>query len=233
MESAEEGVFGACLDLKRSMNVYYEQRAPVYDDWYERHGRYDDPASNAHWNAELAALGRVVEGFGSGRLLDIACGTGRWTRLFLRRTQVEQVVGLDFSQAMLSQTAARAAAETPQLRLLRGDGYRLPFRDGAFDSVFAGFWLSHVAESQIEPFLTGVCRVARLGAALLIVDSMLTAGAERVQVQQRPLKDGSLHRVLKVYQDPPRLRAILERIGRGVEVTTTGQFFIVGRAVLA
>jgi hypothetical protein len=52
-----------------------------------------------------------------------------------------------------------------------------------------------------------------------------------VQVQRRPLKNGSRHRVLKVYYTPTTLAKALAGIAtRGrIEVATTGRYFVYAR----
>jgi ubiquinone/menaquinone biosynthesis C-methylase UbiE len=65
------------------------------------------------------------------RLLDVGCGTGVLGARIRREMRSTSVVGLDFSAGMLE----RARARDGLLPLVRGDGGRLPFRDGAFDAV--------------------------------------------------------------------------------------------------
>ena len=44
------------------MLAYYEARAPEYDDWYLRRGRYErGPIHDAAWNAELDIAGRWLD----------------------------------------------------------------------------------------------------------------------------------------------------------------------------
>lgn len=119
------------------------------------------------------ALGRLAKGaFGPGmagerriaqellglrlgdRALDVACGTGAFTRDLGLRVGFEGLsVGVDLSEAML----ARAVAETgreglPQVAFVRGDAQELPFRDGTFDGVccFAGLNLFADPERALE-----------------------------------------------------------------------------------
>ena len=217
--------------LDREMRRYYAQRAPEYDDWYDRVGRYDNPETNATWHGEVAQLERIADSFGAGRLLDIACGTGRWTARFAANARVSSVTGLDQAPEMLAQTRARLAAAGHTATLVRGDAYALPFADGAFDCCFFGFFLSHVPEADLPRFVGEVRRVLRPGGSLLIFDSALPAGGKAVQVQDRPLKDGSRHRVLKVYYTPETLREALALAAAPGSITaeTTGRFFVVGR----
>ncbi len=216
--------------IAAAMHTYYEQRAPEYDDWYERRGRYDDPATNAQWQMEVAHLGRIAEEFAGGCILDLACGTGRWEP-HLARGGTMQIVGADYSPAMLAQSRARMAASTPQTRLVqvRADAYALPFAPGTFDGVICGFWLSHVPLNRVTAFLSGVVRVCRPGGRVLIFDSQLPPDRTgQVEIQDRPLNDGSCHTVLKVYYTADQLAAALAPFGPVRQTLSTGRFFVVG-----
>jgi hypothetical protein len=49
-------------DVDATMLDYYEARAPEYDDWYLRRGRYErGPIHDAAWNAELDVAGRWLD----------------------------------------------------------------------------------------------------------------------------------------------------------------------------
>lgn len=217
--------------LDAAMREYYARRAPEYDDWYDRLGRYDDPATNAQWHAEVTALGRIAEPFGSGRLLDIACGTGRWTRMFAANPRVNAVTALDRSPEMLAVTQARLRNAGLRAALVEGDAYALPFPDAAFDACFFGFLLSHVPPNAVPAFLSEVRRVLRPEGELLLFDSLLPPDRPALEVQQRPLKDGSLHAVLKVYYTPATLTDALAPVfgARGTSAHATGRYFVVGR----
>jgi len=105
--------------------------------------------------AVLDALGPVD----GDRILEIACGTGRFTVLLAERGA--DVVGLDISGPMLQQSRekARAAGVEGSLDLLRGDAGRLPFPDDHFDAVLAMRFF-HLADAP-EAFLSEMERVTK------------------------------------------------------------------------
>jgi ubiquinone/menaquinone biosynthesis C-methylase UbiE len=93
------------------------------------------------------------------RVLEIACGTGRFTVLLAERGA--NVVGLDISRAMLTQgrEKAREAGVDDRISFLLGDAARLPFPDDHFDAVFAMRFF-HLAKTPAK-FLTEMARVSK------------------------------------------------------------------------
>ncbi|WP_049926542.1 class I SAM-dependent methyltransferase [Halopiger goleimassiliensis] len=91
-------------------------------------------------------------------VLEIACGTGRFTVMLAE--QGADVVGLDISAAMLQQgrTKAQNAELNGTLEFLRGDAGRLPFPDDHFDTVIAMRFF-HLADDP-EAFLREMRRVS-------------------------------------------------------------------------
>ena len=88
--------------------------------------------------ADERRIARLLLGLTPGDgVLDVACGTGNFTRDFARSVGPEGlVVGIDVSRTMLR----RAAEDTRRAGLdhavyVRGDAQELPFRDHSFDAV--------------------------------------------------------------------------------------------------
>ena len=123
------------------MKEYYDKRAPEYDDWYLGRGLFE-PRDRAGWDAELDQLFEVIAALGSGRTLDVACGTG-----FLTRHLRGDVVGLDQSKGMLNE----AHKQAPSVTYVQGDGLALPFVDHSFDRVFTGHFYGHLEPPEREP----------------------------------------------------------------------------------
>ena len=89
--------------------------------------------------AEEHRIARLLLGLSPGDgVLDVACGTGNFTRDFARSVGPDGlVVGIDVSETMLT----RAVVDTAAARLsdraayVRGDASELPFLDSSFDGV--------------------------------------------------------------------------------------------------
>ena len=127
--------------------------AESYDEKrFSRGGRLIDRREK---EAVLEALGPVED----KQILEIACGTGRFTTMLAERGA--DIVGLDISGPMLQQGRERAqsAGVVDRLEYMRGDAGRLPFPDDHFDAVFAMRFF-HLADTP-EEFLREMCRVAK------------------------------------------------------------------------
>jgi demethylmenaquinone methyltransferase/2-methoxy-6-polyprenyl-1,4-benzoquinol methylase len=195
------------------VKVYYDRRAPEYDDWWLGEGLYagrDRPG----WEEELHVLEAVVAKLLPVRTLDVACGTG-----FLTRHLRGEVVGLDQSERMLR----IAREQAPHARFVHGDALLLPFQDNAFDRIFASYFYCHLEEPDRVAFLTEARRVA---SELVIVGSLQTDGGEPVRWEDRRLKDDSTWRVYKRVFVPDELA---RELGGG-EVLHEGRYFVVVRA---
>ena len=120
--------------------------------------------------AEEKRIARLLLGLVPGDgVLDIACGTGNFTRDFARAVGPPGlVVGLDVSQTML----ARAVDDTggmEQVAYVRGDAQTLPFRDQSFDAVCC-FAALHLFADPMKA-LDSITRVLTPGGRVAIFTS--------------------------------------------------------------
>jgi 2-polyprenyl-3-methyl-5-hydroxy-6-metoxy-1,4-benzoquinol methylase len=107
--------------------------------------------------------GVTVLDVGGGRGDGVA-GAVRWTA---RRGLDSRGILLDASGPVLQLARGRAL---PDVRLLRGDGGRLPFKDQSVDIVTCSLLLHHFSAAQAPVVLGEMARVARRG---VIVDDLL------------------------------------------------------------
>jgi SAM-dependent methyltransferase len=222
-------------DADRSMIDYYEARAPEYDDWYLRRGRYARGAiHDAAWNAELDVAGRWLDGLPwSGEIVEIAAGTGWWSPLLASRGELSLY---DASPAALDRARERLVAHDLRAHLHVRDAWTEP--DRAVDGLFMGFWLSHVPRERLGEFLGLARRWLKPGGRLAIIDSLPDSASGAADhavpvddLATRRLADGREFTIVKVFYAPDELAAALDEAGfTDVEVTTTGRFFMLGSA---
>ena len=104
-------------------------------------------------------------------VLDLCCGTGDMT-FALRRcagSRASQILGADFSHAMLQRAAAKGKNTTlrpPQW--IEADALRLPFSDGRFNLVTSAFGFRNLAD--YDAGLREIARVLAPGGECGILD---------------------------------------------------------------
>src|SRR5262249_12006899 len=128
------------------------------------------PFRTPDWLIDLVAQHlRALAPFGSA--LDVCCGTGAGLRM-LRPLCSGPLVGLDFSQGMLSVCRARAAdmPGAAPVELVRGDALAMPFA-AAFDVVTCFGAFGHILERDEPRFAAEVARVLRPGGRFVFVTS--------------------------------------------------------------
>lgn len=126
-------------------------RYDPHADWYEAFR----PSLNED---EADALRRMLGG-GSGRCLDIGCGTGVAIPELARLGWT--VVGVDASDEMLSRARAHG------VELHRGAGETLAFDDASFDTAVS-IW-THTDVDDFPAILREIARVLRPGARFVYV----------------------------------------------------------------
>jgi SAM-dependent methyltransferase len=127
----------------------YERWAPTYPP--EPH----NPLMQAEQRVMLELWPRVA----GLRVLDLACGTGRYSRL-LAEQGAREVIALDFSAEMLRRTDHGSR--------VRASMMQLPFADAVFDVVVSGLAVGHA--DDIRAWASEVARVMRPGGTLLYSD---------------------------------------------------------------
>lgn len=97
------------------------------------------------------------------RLIDAACGTGRW--LAEARARGAQAFGADLARAMLLQAQAKPGVAGS---LAQADLRRLPFRDASADVVICAFSLAYLP--ALEPAMEALACLVTRGGSLIVSD---------------------------------------------------------------
>lgn len=172
----------------------------------------------------------------SGDVLELACGTGAWTQHLAR--VADSVLAVDVAAEMLE--FARPKIASSNVTFVQADVFTWsPGRH--FDAIFFAFWLSHVPPALFDNFWERLTTMLGDGGRVVAIDELPTRrGLERhlttengLPVARRALRDGSQHRLVKVFYGADELRSGLSDLGWEVEVRALprGLFLLDARRV--
>jgi SAM-dependent methyltransferase len=193
--------------------LYHDQIAQDFDASYEGEA---GAAYTRIWSQRIRRLGGILA---NDRVLDVGCGTGRFTREIALQSGAE-VVGVDHSYQMV-RLARKNVGAVADVR--RADADLLPYRAGSFDVAFCFGVLHHaVGEGIAQAVLDEMARVA---SRVVVVEPNIlnpyfftttyvwhdlqrrVAGYPRVP-HERPLTKGFLRRGLKAAGLKTRVRTM-------------------------
>jgi ubiquinone/menaquinone biosynthesis C-methylase UbiE len=115
---------------------------------------------------ELGRRRRALLARAAGRVLDIGAGPG--DTFGHLPANVAQLVAVEPDRTMVTQARRRLSGAPAPVVLVRGVGERLPFRDGAFDTVVVALVLCTVDDPRAV--VAEIHRVLRPGGRLLFME---------------------------------------------------------------
>ena len=213
-----------------SLEEYYDRRAAEYEEMYFR----DDPVRRA----ELQEIAGCLREHLVGRdVLEIACGTGYWTKVV--SDVAESILAVDSAAKMLEIAIAKSLP-AERVTFQRGDAFALNVLPGQFDAAVANFWLSHVSKDRVGDFLEGLSRRLGSGARVVMADNVYLPGCGGELVtddssvdsyKRRKLEDGSEYLVLKNYYSEDQLRELFAAHATDLTVRVAKHFWWVSYTV--
>ncbi len=191
--------------------AYYAKRAATYENVYDKPER----------QADLALLhDHVRDALCDHDVLEIACGTGYWTR-DLAQTAAS-VLATDINPEMLDIAHAKGLP-ADKVKLALGDVFDLQVEEGKFSACFGGFWWSHVRRQDQAGFLVQLREKLGKDTLLVLLDNVYVEGSstsiartdlEGNTYQIRTLPNGERHEVLKNF---PTDSALRKKMGASVK----------------
>ncbi len=226
-------------ELLRQQIEYYRARAPEYDDWFLRRGRYDrGPEANADWFAEVSLVRAALAEFDpAGDVLELACGTGLWTEPLLAAAR--RITAVDAAPETLALNRGRL--QNPAVRYIRADLFTWQPEE-KFDVVFFGFWLSHIPPDKFESFWRMVASALKPGGRMFFVDSKYEATSTARDHRLgdpgdgsvvRRLNDGREFRIVKNFYTAEALAGRLRPLGWTTRIRETARYFLYGEGRLS
>ena len=224
-------------ELLAEQRAYYRARAPEYDDWWQRRGRYDrEGEQTAEWRRQIEVVEQALEAFGpTGRVLELAGGTGWWTQRLARTSDTLTVV--DASPETLELNRARVGRD--DVEYVVADLFEWQPEE-EYDVVFFSFWLSHVPRARFAAFWAQVRDCLAPGGGAFLIDNRHDPQPTSVardphvleygpDLHRRELSDGSEWRVVKVMYEPDELASLIGNEGWSADIDAT-RWFIFGSA---
>lgn len=147
-----------------------DESAEIYDTQVEA---LFTGSAGAMRRAALAEIARELQGRDQRevRLLDLACGTGRFLSELLRAYPRLNARGLDLSPNYTAK-ARRAVKPWPHVEIVEGAGEAMPFKDTSLDIVVS-IYLFHELPPKIRPqVIAEVARVLKPGGLFVFADSL-------------------------------------------------------------
>lgn len=207
--------------------AYYRERAGEYDDWWVRRGSYAlPPKQQARWMSDVAQAEQALDEFApTGRVLELACGTGLWTRRLVGHA--DSLTAVDSSPEVIELNRARLPGAG--VEYLVDDLFTWTPPTG-YDAVVFTYWLSHVPDGRLDRFWQSVRMALKPGGRVFLVDSAAyPPGSPYVRgghPESRVLADGRSSTVMKRYWRPDELEQDLAARGLAGHARLTGHRMI-------
>ncbi|MFX1587573.1 MAG: methyltransferase domain-containing protein [Promethearchaeota archaeon] len=197
--------------IKKDIEKYYADRAYEYDKTYLRPERQKD----------IKKLHKLLKKALSGhRVLEIACGTGYWTKTIAPVSNF--TIAVDINEKVL-QIAKIRGIPSDKVNFIQDDVFSLNKVQNNFSAGFAGFWWSHILKSKLKRFLAVFHSKLQPDALLIFFDNRRVEGSStpisRIDIdgntyQIRKLEDGREYEIVKNF---PTKKEIIENLGNKVK----------------
>ena len=176
------------------------------NDWLGDTGALRESLFQEIDRRQLRSFSVLDVGAGSGELLRV---TARWARETDRKAVF---VGLELN-ARSANSILEESSEFPEIASVQADGFRLPFRDGAFDYVMQSLTLHHFDDDGAVKILREMARVAARGIFVIDLERSPVAyffytTVGRLFLHNRLLREDGALSILKSWKPEE-----LERLG--------------------
>jgi pseudaminic acid biosynthesis-associated methylase len=124
--------------------------------WRSEFGRDYTDRNDVAKPERIATWRRVLGDIAPTRVVEVGCNVG-WNLVYLKEVGVPELYAVE------PQTYAveRARARSPELGVLCGTAFDLPFRDGFADLAFTSGVLIHIAPTDVPAAMAEMYRVSR------------------------------------------------------------------------
>ncbi len=211
--------------MNEDLKSYYSDRAKEYDKVY----------SIPHEQQDLAEATAIFQKlFAEKTVLEIACGTGWWTKQI--SATATSIFATDFNEAVVEIAKGRNDADNVSFRV--ADMYTLN-NETKYDALFGGFIWSHILLQDLEGFLQKLTGFLKPSGIIAFIDSKLVKDkyhdVKRIvkadeygnTYQTRDLDNGTTHIVLKNFPAQEFLQQKLSKFYTDINYIELENYWIV------
>jgi len=204
------------------MESYYAKRAQEYETIYLK------PERQEYIKESKIILKKYFEG---KTVLEIACGTGFWTETISEVSK--SILAIDINNEMLE--IAKNKKYNCKIDFIQDDSYKLEKVNGNYDSLFSGFWFSHIPKSKIKIFFDIIHNKLNENAIIVFMDNMYVDGSsipvtrfdtDGNSYQIRKLKDNSQYEILKNFYSVNELKDLIQDYDNKVVIKDLKYYWI-------
>jgi ubiquinone/menaquinone biosynthesis C-methylase UbiE len=172
-----------------------DHSASLYDHQVEMvfGGAADAMRRQSFWPLKEALPG-LKDASEAPLVLDVACGTGRYTRFLKYNLSHARVIGVDLSPPYIEKAQRDAARLESTVDFIVGNAEELPVEDRTVDAVVNVFLFHELPRRVREKVAREFYRVLKPGGRIVFVDS--------VQNHDCPEYKGSLEHFPRTYHEP-------------------------------
>lgn len=192
---------GKAAAAASGMPDYYARNFHFQTDGYfsEASARRYDHQVEILFSGTAGAMRRCIlpvlkrDTTGTGRWLEIGCGSGSATRSVLATFPKARITALDLSASYLK-VAQENLRDFDNVDFAQGDGTQLEYKDETFEAVYSVFQLHEMPRAERERLVKEAFRVLKPGGVLIFADSL--------QRDDDPNLNWALERFPMVYHEP-------------------------------
>jgi len=156
----EQPISSVLEQEKQTVKEVYNVIAEEYDLRFSAETPSDKRFNEMEMNFILSKLKPEDE------VLDLGCGTGRFTVPMAER--VQRVTGLDLCPAMIEKAREKTSQRGLRVEFKEGDMTNLQFADKSFDVVTSMVALMHIPLDQRQAVFSEAARVLKPGGRMII-----------------------------------------------------------------
>lgn len=111
-------------------------------------------------------------------ILDLGCGTGLELEFYLKQNPHAKITGIDLSKGMLE--ALRKKLPMPNITLIEGSYFDLPFQENCYDATVSVESLHHFTQSEKIPLYQKLHRALKDDGYFILTDYFAANDADEI-----------------------------------------------------